>query len=318
MVAGGSALRGAVLAGLLLLSACGGEAPVRPAGPFVVVLGVTQDGGYPQAACRRGCCDRARAAAANRRHVACLAVVDPATGDRFLVDATPDLPEQLELLDREAPVAGGHGIAGILLTHAHVGHYLGLAQLGREVMGTWDLPVYAMPRMRQFLRSSGPWDLLIRLRNIEIRDLAAGEALALTPELRVTPVPVPHRDEYSETVGFRISGPERTVLYLPDIDKWDRWDIPLGEALAGVDVAYLDGTFFEEGEVEGRDASEIPHPLVLETIERLAGLPPEERAKVRFIHMNHTNPALDPGSEARARILEAGFRVAAEGERVGL
>jgi pyrroloquinoline quinone biosynthesis protein B len=283
-----------------------------------MVLGVAQDGGYPQAACRRECCERARAAAANRRHVAALAVVDPAAGDRFLFDATPDLPEQLELLDRAAPVAGGHGIAGILLTHAHIGHYLGLAQLGREVMGTWDLPVYAMPRMRQFLRSSGPWDLLVRLRNIEIRDLSAGVELSLTPLVRVTPVLVPHRDEYSETVGFRISGPERTVLYVPDIDKWDRWDIPLRKVLAGVDVAYLDGTFFDAGEVQGRDASEIPHPLIRETIERLNALPPEERAKVHFIHMNHTNPALDPGSEARARILEGGFRVAEEGERVDL
>ena len=301
---------------LLATAGCGGGG--SPSGPYVVVLGVAQDGGYPQTACSRECCRAAWDDPERRGHIAALGLVDPASGDRFLVDATPDLREQLRMLDEAAPVADGHGISGILLTHAHVGHYLGLARLGHEVMGAWDVPVYAMPRMREFLSSSGPWDQLIRLRNIALRPLADDIPVALTPQLTVTPVQVPHRDEYSETVGFRIAGPERTVLYIPDIDKWERWDVSLEAALGDVQVAYLDGTFFAEGEIDRRDASEIPHPLIRETMERLASLPDAERAKVRFIHLNHTNPALDPASEASRAIRAAGFQVAVEGERVGL
>ena len=300
----------------LAVFACGGETPPEtPDGPFLIVLGVAQDGGYPQASCSRECCIRGAGLGWN---VAGLGIVDPSTGDRFLIDATPDLPEQLRALDEVAPTPGGHGISGILLTYAHVGHYLGLAHLGHEVMGTWEVPVYAMPRMRRFLSSSGPWDQLVRLRNLDLRPLADGSAVELTRTIAVTPVQVPHRDEYSETVGFRIQGPSRSVLYIPDIDKWERWDVPLEQALAEVDAAYLDGTFFAAGELPDRDASQILHPLIRETMDRLSALPESERRKVRFIHLNHTNPALDPESDAFRSIHDAGFRVALQGEILAL
>jgi pyrroloquinoline quinone biosynthesis protein B len=64
--------------------------------------------------------------------------------------------------------------------------------------------------------------------------------------------------------------------------------------------------------------SKVPHPLVMDTIARLAPLPATERAKVRFIHLNHTNPALDAASVAARAIRDTGMRVAAEGEVVPL
>lgn len=180
--------------------------------PFLLVLGVAQDGGHPQPGCTRTCC-----AEGSARHLASsLAVVDPAAGARWLVDATPAFPEQVARL---AAAAAGP-LSGILLTHAHIGHYTGLQYLGREVMGTRGLPVHAMPRMAAYLANNGPWSQLVALGNIE---LAVASEVALSPSVRATALVVPHRDELSETVAWRIAGPTRSALWLPDIDRWESW-----------------------------------------------------------------------------------------------
>jgi len=288
---------------------------------YLVVLGIAQDAGYPQAGCRRACCAPAWADPALRRHAASAALVDPATGRRWLIDATPDFRAQLRMLDEAAPCADSPGLAGIFLTHAHVGHYTGLIHLGREAMGARALPVYAMPRMRAFLRGNQPWAELIAAGHVALLPLSDGTPVRLTDGLSFTPLSVPHRDEHSETVGFRVVGPERSVLYLPDIDGWEAWErrgTRVEDALAGVDWALLDGTFFAEDEIPGRSIVSIPHPLITSTLARLAGLPAGERAKLRFIHLNHSNPALDPAGAASRAIEAAGCRVAVELERIDL
>lgn len=197
-------------------------------------------------------------------------------------------------------------IDGILLTHAHIGHYLGLAQLGREVMGAKNVRVYAMPRMREFLEKNGPWDQLVKLGNISLHAMQ-GE-FALNERISVTALRVPHRDEYSETVGFIVKGPNRSILWLPDIDKWEKWDTPLESVLERVDIAYVDGTFHTADELPGRNMSEIPHPFIIETIQRLGNS--LVKAKIRFIHLNQSNPLLREKRE--------GIVIAAEGEKEGL
>lgn len=280
--------------------------------PYAVVLGIAQDAGYPQAGMKES---PAWEDPSLRRMAASLGIVDPSSGRRFLIDATPDFKYQLHHLDRLAPVADTPGLDGIFLTHGHVGHYTGLLHLGREVIGAHDVPVYAMPRMNRLLRENAPWELLVRLAAIELRPLAAGEAVELAPGLRVTPFEVPHRDEYTETVGFLVEGPQRALLFLPDIDKWERWD-ETGERIESwirrVDVAYLDGTFFADGEVPGRAMAEIPHPFIEESLERFARLPARERRKIRFVHLNRTNPALFSESAAARAVRDAGMSVAVE------
>jgi len=303
-----------LLAGLLLP----GPATAAADGPFLVVLGIAQDGGAPQAGDRDhpGWDDPAQ-----KRHAVCLALVDPATSRRWLIDATPDFREQLHWLDVLFPVDGKPGLAGIFLTHAHMGHYTGLMHLGLEVMGADKVPVYAMPRMREFLATNGPWGQLVRYRNIVLRPLADRTPVRLGDRLTVEPFLVPHRQEYSEVVGYRIEGPGRSVLFIPDIDSWEEWETQgtrIEDEIAGVDIAYLDGTFFADGEIPGRDMSSFPHPKIRHSMDRFAALPATERAKARFIHLNHTNPALVPGSEARRIITENGFAVAEEMERVDL
>lgn len=282
--------------------------------PYVFILGITQDGGYPHAGCNQAHCERAWHDPVLRRSVTSLAIVDPVSRQRWIIDATPDFAAQLNVLERVA----GPGIDGILLTHAHIGHYTGLMQLGREVLGARRVPVYAMPRMTQFLSTNGPWDQLVKLENISLVPMQADEAIRLNERIRVTPFLVPHRDEYSETVGFQIDGPRRSVLFIPDIDKWERWDRPVEEMIRRVDVALLDGTFYAEGELPGRSMAEIPHPFIVESMKRFASLDLAERRKVRFIHLNHTNPALQPGSEAHRHVEASGFHIADQFERIGL
>lgn len=283
--------------------------------PYLLVLGIAQDGGYPQAGCYRGCCVPAWTDSARRQFPACVAVVDPAAGQRWLFDCTPAFPEQLRELDAAAPQSG---ISGIFLTHAHVGHYAGLIHLGREVMGAGGVPVHVMSRMAAFLRGNGPWNGLLETGCIDLRPLQADVAVRLNERITVTPLAVPHRGEFSETVGYRIDGPVRSVLYLPDIDDWSDWERPIEDVVRSVDRAYLDGTFYFPGELPDRDAAEIPHPCIVDSMERFAPLPAADRGKVRFLHLNHTNPALDPESDAARTILQAGHGVARQGERFEL
>ncbi|MFQ5706727.1 MAG: MBL fold metallo-hydrolase [bacterium] len=286
--------------------------------PFLIVLGIAQDGGVPQAGTRK------HAGWQNRtfkRHVVCLAIVDPESSQRWMIEATPDFREQLHALDEVAPVPETPGLDGIFLTHAHMGHYTGLMFLGHESMGAQAVPVYAMPRMRKFLSSNGPWDQLVRYRNITIEPLSDRVPVALNARMSVTPLLVPHRQEYSEVVGYRIQGPNRSVLFIPDIDRWEEWDAQgtrIEALISQVDVAYLDGSFYANGEIPGRDMSTFPHPFITHSMERLGSLAREERQKVRFIHLNHTNPALWPDTKARKTIEKNGFRVAEEMERVQL
>jgi pyrroloquinoline quinone biosynthesis protein B len=292
-------------------------APKSPA-PYLVVLGVAQDGGSPQAGQPQepGWHDPSM-----RRHATSLAIIDETSGSRWLFDATPDFPAQLNRLDEMTLSRKRPGIDGIFLTHAHMGHYTGLMFLGKEVIGAKGVPVYAMPRMGEYLRNNGPWSQLVKLENIALQPLAANKPVPLASGLRVTPLVVPHRQEFSEVVGFRIEGPSTKVLFIPDIDSWEQWDAAgtrIEDEIAKVDVAYLDATFFANGEIPGRDMSGFPHPFIRHSIARFAKLTAKEKAKVRFIHLNHTNKALWPDTPERRELEAAGFRVAEEGERIPL
>lgn len=288
--------------------------------PFALVLGTAQDGGLPQIG---GNTDLDRAARLDpklRRMVASLLVVDPGSEERFLIDATPDIREQTEIADllapREAQAPGRPPLFGaIALTHAHVGHYAGLIQLGREAYGANGQRVLASDRMARFLEGNGPWDLLVKLKQVQIERFVAERAVPLNARLSITPLAAPHRDEYSDTYGFIVRGPSHSLLWLPDIDKWEKWERRIEDVIAGVDVAYVDGTFFDATELPGRAMSEVPHPLIAESLARFAALPEKERRKIVFVHLNHTNPAATPGSDAQRAIEKLGMRVAQERER---
>lgn len=303
------------------------DADLDPGQPYVVVLGTAQDGGLPQIGCGRECCAAARRDPRRRRLVTSLLAVDPATEVRFLIDASPHLPEQVERAEPfgvPSPTDGRPALFdGIYVTHAHLGHYAGLAYLGREAYGTAETTLHGTTRLLDFLRTNGPWSLLFDAGHLRGEQLRMGSATPRPRErsarwageqaLMISAFPVPHRGEFSDTVGFVIDGPNRSLLYIPDIDKWDRWDVPIEDWIRAVDYALLDGTFFGPGELPGRSMSEIPHPFIIESMKRFRRLPEAERSKIFFTHLNHSNPAADPSSIEADLVRRAGFTVLEEG-----
>ena len=273
----------------------------------LVVLGTLQDGGSPHMGCMKSCCASERP----NDYVVSLGVIDESK--HLIFDASPDIVSQTNYLQLISPAKE----LEIFLTHAHMGHYVGLIHLGRESANTKNTPVYAMPRMAQFLQNNGPWSQLIDLENISIKPLQNKTPVSVSPRLSITPLIVPHRDEFSETVGYLIAGQSKRALYIPDIDKWDLWETDINTLLTQVDYAFLDATFFEDGEIS-RPMSDVPHPFVEESIMRFKSLAVEEKSKIYFIHLNHTNPARDANFEDRRAIEEKGYHFATFGMRFSL
>lgn len=283
----------------------------------LLVLGVAQDAGYPQINCYQPHCLQGWKDPSAAKLATSLAIIDHQSKQKFVFEATPDIKTQFYRLHQLAP-DNEYTLSGILLTHAHMGHYAGLMHLGREAMGAKGIPVFAMPKMKKFLSENGPWSQLVKLKNIQLRDLSNEQITRLNASITVKPFTVPHRDEYSETVGYKVNGPNKSLLFIPDIDKWQKWKKDLANEIQQVEYAFLDATFYANGELPNRDMNEVPHPFVEESMRLLDKLPAKEKEKVIFIHFNHTNPLLKANSKAQKQVTSAGFRFAEEGMRLSL
>ena len=310
--------RSIILTALILLQmGChGSDLRQDRSGIELIVLGIAQDGGVPHLGCQKDCCISARRDG-TRLGPSCLAIVDHRSGATLLVEATPAIEEQLSLL-REITGLGNKGrraIDSLLLTHAHIGHYTGLIQFGREVASTDAIDVYCTERMGSFLEQNGPWSQLIELKQIVVTKVEHGILTEVMPGVKVRAISVKHRDEFSDTVAWRIEGPNKTVLFCPDIDRWE--GETLEKLIEEVDICYLDATFYDGRELPGRDLSEIPHPPMVVTMEILQESALREPGRFRFIHLNHSNPALFD-AKIRNEVEKKGFRVAEIGEQIDL
>ncbi|MFK8038765.1 MAG: MBL fold metallo-hydrolase [Crocinitomicaceae bacterium] len=285
--------------------------------PSLIVLGNVQDAGSPHAACKKECCKDLFINPDPTRKVVSLGLIDPIDSSTYLFEATPDMTSQMKHLTKignnnnEVPNA-------IFLTHAHIGHYTGLMYLGKEAMNANGVNVYAMPRMASYLTNNGPWSQLVDNNNISLVPIASDSAIQLNQALQVIPFKVPHRDEYSETIGYKIIGPNKSALFIPDIDKWSKWEKNIIEEVKQIDYAFIDATFYDGAEINNRDISEIPHPFIVETMALFKDVPTNEKNKIYFIHLNHTNPGLDAGSDQKKTILESGFHIAEYGHVFGM
>ena len=275
----------------------------------IIVLGTAQDGGFPHAGCSEKCCQEAWEDTGKKRLIASLGVLSGR--DCFLVDITPDFKYQFRLIEHH--LDENPRISGICITHAHLGHYMGLLELGLEVMNTNDIPVYVMPKMKSFLENNAPFTQLLELNNIRLLVLQDNYPIDIFKDVKITPFQVPHRNEYSETVGYRIQSSHQSVLYIPDIDSWDGWDTNINQLIKESDIALLDGTFYDKTELKNRDVSAIPHPSIRESINFFSALDKTDRKKVNFTHLNHTNNVLREGSEARKDVIQQGFQIAYDG-----
>jgi pyrroloquinoline quinone biosynthesis protein B len=231
-----------------------------------------------------------------------------------MIEATPDFKDQWQVLSQTSRLEP----KGILITHAHAGHYTGLIQLGKEMMNAQKMPVVVLPRMATYLRNNGPWSQLVSQQNIEIHSIVPDSIYRLSKNLSYQALLVPHRDEYSETAAFIIHGPTKKLLFVPDIDKWNKWRINILTLIKEVDYALIDGTFFKNGELKNRDMSEIPHPFVTESLDLFRQLDLSDRNKIHFIHFNHTNPLVYDDPAALEIVVDTGMNIAREGLILGL
>jgi len=280
--------------------------------PYIIVLGVAQDGGYPHMGCTKECCRSAWENPSIRRNVVSLALVDPVSQHWYLFEATPDIREQLHLFRQLTSGKYNYLPRAVFVSHAHIGHYTGLMQFGREVMNTDGISLYVMPRMKAFLENNGPWDQLVRLENIIPVEINDGSELAISEEITVKSFSVPHRNEYSETAAYKIIAGNRSYLFIPDINKWDKMNKDIISLVQSSDISFLDGTFYSQGELPGRNMDEIPHPFIVETMELFSREDKETKNKIHFIHFNHSNPVLY-NKGIREEILTKGFNIAEQG-----
>ena len=271
----------------------------------VKILGVVQDGGLPHLGNNKTCCENIQ----QNKYVTSIMLVNNENNESYLFDASPDINEQLNFMGDRVK----KDLKGIFLTHAHIGHYTGLMYFGREALNSKLVNVYAMPRMKNFLENNGPWSQLVSLQNISIKEINNNSKLSIDPNVIIEPIEVPHRAEFSETVGYKIYGPNKTALFIPDIDKWYLWEKSIIDEIKKVDYALIDATFFDAKEVNYRDLSEIPHPFVVESMELLDPIKEEEKNKIFFIHLNHTNPLINEKSEEYKLVIGKGYNVAKEG-----
>ena len=288
----------------------------------LVVLGNVQDAGSPHIACKKDCCKALFEHPDYNRKVVSLGLIIPERKETYLFEATPDMPAQMKMLNALAPFEHKETPDGIFLTHAHIGHYTGLMYLGKEAMNAKEVPVHTMPRMHEYLSNNGPWSQLFSMKNIILKAAkkcstplvqdSIGKRLKI--DYCVRPFAVPHRDEYSETVGYYIAGDNKLALFIPDIDKWEKWDSSITKQIKTIDYAFIDGTFFDGNELPGRDIKEIPHPFVIESMELFKDLAPEDKAKIHFIHFNHTNPLLNKDSKEYKEVIKRGFNIANYGD----
>jgi pyrroloquinoline quinone biosynthesis protein B len=282
---------------------------------YIYILGNTQDAGLPHIGCQHPFCED-NFNVYEEHYTTSIAVVNSDLKKYILFEATPDITFQLNNLKRNIfdefllPES-------IYITHAHIGHYTGLMYFGREALGVKDLMVRVLPRMSSFLQNNGPWSQLVDINNIKIKEINFGLRTKELANIEITPVQVPHRDEYSETAGYIIKGKNKKALFIPDIDKWEKWDRDLSQLAKEFDFLLIDATFYDSKEIN-RDISEIPHPLVTETMNLLSGLNKENRSKVYFIHMNHTNMMLDPNSDLSKLVTSKGFNIARLGQKLYL
>jgi pyrroloquinoline quinone biosynthesis protein B len=243
----------------------------------LVVLGVAQDAGFPQLGCTKKCCKNKKVP----ERVSCIGLRNTATGESFLFDATPDIAAQIKDLN------GGVKPTGVFLTHAHMGHYTGLMYFGRESADWKDVPVHGTARMGEFLRKNDPWKFLIDNKNIAFKEIEPNRTIVLADVLTVQCFTVPHRDEFTDTVGYHIATANKSVIFIPDIDRWEKWDTSIKGLADIADILIVDGTFSSPEEVGRRDITQIPHPMIPATRELLK----DTKAQLWFIHLNHTNPA---------------------------
>jgi pyrroloquinoline quinone biosynthesis protein B len=271
----------------------------------IKVLGSGQDAGIPHIGCYCDICTNARRHKEYQRLGPSIAIWND--NSCYIIDASPDFKSQMDMVSEEGIKIERNGkipVSGILLTHAHFGHYSGLLQLGKEALNEENLPVHCTSKMKRFLEGNLPFRLLVQEGNIHVTEIQIDKE-SHANGLHFKPILVPHRAEIADCVGYIILS-EKRFIYIPDLDYWT--DEILSE-IKKADLALIDGTFYSKDEISR--FGEVPHPPILETIKKVE----TEHSEILFTHINHTN-AINRMGDERKNVEEKGFKIAYDGMEI--
>ncbi len=282
--------------------------------PLAVVLGIAQDGGVPHPGCDCQTC-LTFSTTGNQLSPASIGVID---GDELhLIDVSRDLNRQLRMLPKK-----GCKVTDVWLTHGHLGHVDGIGLFGREAMGAKGIRIHASDSMMKLIEGTPRWKTMIDDGILIPCPFKGNMKIQTSQSLSITPVQVPHRDEWTDTHAFIIRGPSKSILHLPDHDTWKETLEMVGMKTIHewfhsleVDTFLIDGTFWSSDELEHQ--KNVPHPPVLDTLQRL-GMKRDNAMDIRFIHLNHTNPLLNPESKETKHLKDSGWSLVNEGEHFPL
>ena len=280
----------------------------------ILTLGTVQDGGFPHIGCNRECCNRARLNPIHSRLVSSISILDSINSYAWIIDVSPDIAKQISILMQYIPNLNYPYLSGVFLTHAHIGHYMGLLYFGLEALNLKNIPVYVLPRMKEFLYQNSMFYQMIENKNIIIKELKNNSQIQLNENLELQPFFVPHRNELSETVGYKIIGENNSVIYLPDIDSWSDWDVSLIDIIKDNDIVIIDGTFFSKDEIVGRNINKIPHPTIMQSMNLTNQISLKDKNKIFFTHLNHTNKVLNFGSQEYKKVITSGYNILEDGK----
>jgi pyrroloquinoline quinone biosynthesis protein B len=309
------------------------------------VLGAAAGGGFPQWNVNNAQCRRARAGDANARpQTQASLAVEGGDGRWFVLNASPDLRQQIEATPDLHPGAGTEGdpqrhspIAGVVLTGAEVDQIAGLLTL-RERQ---PLSLYATARVLETLRANRIFDVLAE--GIVARHaLALNRPVALAPpdgappvlEVQVFPVPgkaalyledagrADFGTDEQDTIGLivRQPGTPAAFAFIPGCATVTP---DLKARLAGLPLLFFDGTLYRDDEMirsgEGaKTGQRMGHISMSGEDGAIAKLADVEIGRKVFIHINNTNPALIADTEERRAVEAAGWHVAHDGMEVRL
>jgi pyrroloquinoline quinone biosynthesis protein B len=303
---------------------------------IVRVLGSAAGGGVPQWNCGCANCEAARAGRTPRRTQSTLAVSPEASAGRywFLFNCSSDVAGQIESF---VPLRPGEGrftpINQILLTDANLDHIGGLAVL-RSAFGA-GISVRSTAVVREiglaqrsfahFAAAPNRWIEMPLGTTIPVR---ADDRVDDWLEVRAIAVPgsTPgydgRRAVRGAVVAYEIAdrGSKNRLLFAP---VFGAINDTLAGAIASASVAFLDGTFFTDDEMDPkgmlpqRRARAMGHQPVGGGGGTLAQLHGAQN-RIVFTHLNNSNPMLDPQSEAHAAVRASGAEIAYDGMELTL
>jgi pyrroloquinoline quinone biosynthesis protein B len=272
------------------------------------ILGSAAGGGLPQWNCACVNCAAARAGKIAAQTQSSIAISNDSEDKRqwFLINASPDLPRQIENTPqlqprRESP--RNTPISAVFLTNADIDHALGVLLLRQDET---PVVVYATNETRSALA----WvdQVLARFRRIEWRTITA-DFQALSSSLLFRVIQLPGSVAYQ----FRDDTSGATALFAPSVGELTE---ELRNAVHDSHIVLFDGTFWSDGELAvvrpgARSARQMNHlPISDGSLDLLRQSP--ARRKI-YTHINNTNLILMPGTRERAQVEQAGIEIARDG-----